>query len=53
MIKSYVMSFPWMYVIYCWVDHGNMIINVIHDGKMNTYTLEKNGRNTYVASDKG
>jgi hypothetical protein len=24
MIRFYVMSFPWMYVICCWVDHGNM-----------------------------
>ena len=24
-MKYYVMSFPWMFVIYCWVDHGNMI----------------------------
>ena len=22
--KIYVMLFPWMFVIYCWVDHGNM-----------------------------
>jgi hypothetical protein len=24
-MKYYVMSFPWMFVIYCWVDHDNMI----------------------------
>jgi hypothetical protein len=23
-MKSYVMLFPWMYVIFCWVDCGNM-----------------------------
>jgi hypothetical protein len=23
-MKSYVMLFPWMSVIFCWVDHGNM-----------------------------
>jgi hypothetical protein len=23
-MKYSVMLFPWMFVIYCWVDHGNM-----------------------------
>jgi hypothetical protein len=23
-MKYSVMSFPWMFVIYCWVDRGNM-----------------------------
>jgi hypothetical protein len=23
-IRFCVISFPWMFVIYCWVDHGNM-----------------------------
>jgi hypothetical protein len=51
-MKYYVMSFPWMFVIYCWVDHGNMTRNVVHDGRKNTYTLEKNCRTHMLLSIK-
>jgi hypothetical protein len=33
-----------MCAIFCWEDHGSLMRNVIHDGRKNTYTLEKNGR---------
>jgi hypothetical protein len=42
-MKYSVMLFPWMFVIYCWVDPWKYDRNVIHDGRKNTYTLEKNG----------
>ena len=39
-----VMSFPWMFLIYCLCRTWKYDRNVVHDGKKNTYTLEKNGR---------
>jgi hypothetical protein len=44
MIRYFVMSFPWMFVIYCLGRPWQYDMNVIHDGRMNTYTLEKNGK---------
>ena len=51
-MKYYVMSFPWMFVIYCWVYPWQYERNVVHDGRKNTYTLEKNGRNHMLLSIK-
>jgi hypothetical protein len=30
--------------MFCWEYHGSLTKNVIHDGRKNTYTLEKDGR---------
>jgi hypothetical protein len=43
-MKYYVMSFPWMFVIYCLGRPWQYDRNIVHDGINNTYTLEKNGR---------
>jgi hypothetical protein len=43
-MKFYVMQFPWTYATFFWEDHGSLTGMSIHDGRKNTYTLEKNGR---------
>jgi hypothetical protein len=41
--------------MFYWGGHGNMTVNFIHDGRKNTYTLEKNGcRHMFLPlEDKG
>jgi hypothetical protein len=43
-MRSYVMSFPWMSIIFFLGRPWKYDKNVVHDGRRNTYTLEKNCR---------